>query len=135
MASGLLLVSSAQSDGTYLLETSLSLKSAQIRCEDFNGLLIQQEGDYVRSFEVIWPLGSLHIEPSTVDARDGWIGAIFAAICDCVEPLHRTIGWRHHVRLGTVHSAVVSRDTMLLDRFRERCDEGLLEYSIFDLPE
>ena len=113
------------------------MESAQIRCDDFNGLLLVQEGinSYVENFEVISVLGSLEVTSSCIEERDAWTTAIFAGICDCVEETDRTIGWRHHIRLGTIHAAVVTRDTLLIENFKRNCEEGILEYSVFDLPE
>ena len=86
-------------------------------------------------FEIIWIDGRIEIMTKTTDIYSHWTDAIYAAICDCIDDSKRTIGWRHFIKLGTIHSAVVTRDIELLEKYKDLCEQGLLEYNIFDLPE
>lgn len=130
-----LLVVSVQDDGRLLLEETISLKSCQIKCEDYHGLLDKTTlvtGNDLNILELMWLQGSMTISFKNDDEKNAWASAIFAGICDTVSDVDRRIGWRHHIRLGTIHSAIVTRDMALLDAYKERCESGALDYSIFD---
>jgi hypothetical protein len=137
-----ILVIAIQEDDLPLLEEAIELKNSQIKCEDFNGSLdvtfLNEEDSRVcatNNLEIIWPQGSMIISFNEETQKNCWTSAIFAGICDSVPDQDRKIGWRHHIRLGTIHSAVATRDMAILESYKELCESGSLDYSIFDLPD
>lgn len=61
-------------------------------------------------FSIIWPGGVLTLVVKSNAEKIAWTTAIFDAICGCIEPEGRVLGWRHQYFIGTLHSAVISRD-------------------------
>lgn len=79
-------------------------------------------------FELFTPAGVFQIVTSTSAEKQDWINAIFGAICECVGESERVLGWRHQYLLGTMHSAVISRDVTRVKGLLIDCQEGRIEY-------
>ena len=112
---------------------------AQIECQDFSNQLnnSEEESNYIddqrKVIKTYWPQDNeLEIIFESIEERDLWLSNISNAIFNCVERKNRSIGWRHKIRLGTIYSAVIMRDIDLFDKFKELCENGALEYAIFD---
>ena len=134
-----LLVTQPQEDGTQIFETLLEFSRVrvQVRCDDYNNMLqsddvttVDERGgrceesaqDFVELFELIWADGCLEVSTQTKEERDEWMAAILNTIYESVPVEERYIGWKHRLRLGTIHSAVMMHDTLLLERFKEHCE-------------
>ena len=132
-----ILVTVPQEDGSNLFEEYIDMSATrvQVRCDDYNDMLQQQEGEFVDLFELIYGASCLEIKAKSKEERDDWIANLVETLQDHVPEDEKLIGWKHQVRLGTIHSAVMLRDTLLIERCKEHCEEGLMEYMIFDLAD
>ena len=130
-----ILLTVPQEDGSNLFEDYIDMSSTrvQIRCDDYNNMLQQQEGEFIDVFEILFGAKTLEVKTKSREGRDDWIDNLVDISQDHVPEDSKLIGWKHFVRLGTIHSAILMRDTLLIERFKEYCEEGLIEYMIFDL--
>lgn len=84
------------------------------------------------SFELLWPGGDLQLIADSRDAKDAWVMSIYLSICDCLKGTVNYLGWRHQYLLGTMHSAVITRNE---DRVRELiglCKSEKLDYKVIE---
>lgn len=87
----------------------------------------------ITTFQLIWPGGNLHITAKSLEEKESWIENIFSTICDCVEDdSGHVIGWRHQYMMGSLHSAVISRDENKVKELINKCDSGVSDSSIID---
>ena len=85
------------------------------------------------TFQLIWPGGTLQVTTRSPDEKDSWVESIFVAICNCVEvDSSHVLGWRHQYMLGTMHSAVISRDEGKVKELISKCENGQLNQSVID---
>lgn len=63
-----------------------------------------------------------------------WVEDLFRTICDCVKQNsdYLTLGWRHQYMIGSLHSAVISRDEGKVIELIAKCDSGLIDMDMID---
>jgi hypothetical protein len=85
-------------------------------------------------FQVIWPGGTLQVTAKSSEEKISWVEDLFRTICDCVRENSDflTLGWRHQCMIGSLHSAVISRDEGKVIELIAKCDSGLLDIDIVD---
>jgi ankyrin repeat protein len=62
------------------------------------------------SFALLSPVGLLRVVAKSANDKNVWLKDLERAVSSCFGPEERVIGWRHQFMLGTLHSAVLSRD-------------------------
>ncbi|RYG69592.1 hypothetical protein EON64_02315 [archaeon] len=87
------------------------------------------------SFELLWPGGEMQLMAESKEIREVWVVNIYLAICECVPQESRVLGWRHQYLLGTIHSAVLSRDEGRIRELVSFCEAGLMDYLAIDTPD
>lgn len=137
LLSGVLIVSIPVGPEKYQIEHIINLQTCKLRS---NGQLfggdgsnaIEQQSDMNPSFEIIWPGGTLEMHVDSTESKEIWMLNIYLAICECVGPNERSLGWRHQYMLGTMHSAVLNRDIGLIRELATQCVEGKLSFMVVD---
>ena len=137
LLSGVLIVSTPVGAEKYQIEHVINLQTCKLRSngELFGGdrgVISEQQGDMNACFEIIWPGGTLEMQVDSTENKEIWMLNIYLAICDCVGPSERSLGWRHQYLLGTMHSAVLNRDIGLIRELAAQCVEGRLNFMVVD---
>jgi hypothetical protein len=128
LLSDLLLLTTAQGD-KFLVESCIDLHTCKINVRVTSDLIDPNTTDRKCVFELIHPGGSSLLICEDLESRQGWVQAIYEAICDGVdlEERKRVIGWRHQYISGTMHSAVLSHDLRKVRGLLEACAEGEID--------
>lgn len=147
LLSDILLVCSYASGNMYAVEHVIDLKTCKIRAvgqsfgahanrsseenqdphnqeHENNNQLTDNEEQL--SFDLLWPGGELRCITSSREMREVLVLNIYFAICENVDVNFRVLGWRHHFMLGTMHSAVLSRDEDRVRELIQKCELGKL---------
>ena len=137
LLSGVLIVSTPVGAEKYQIEHVINLQTCKLRSngELFGGdrgVISEQQGDMNACFEIIWPGGTLEMQVDSTENKEIWMLNIYLAICECVGPSERSLGWRHQYLLGTMHSAVLNRDIGLIRELAAQCVEGRLNFMVVD---
>ena len=137
LLSGVLIVSTPVGAEKYQIEHVINLQTCKLRSngELFGGdrgVVSEQQGDMNACFEIIWPGGTLEMQVDSTENKEIWMLNIYLAICECVGPSERSLGWRHQYLLGTMHSAVLNRDIGLIRELAAQCVEGRLNFMVVD---
>jgi hypothetical protein len=128
---------------TLQIENMIDLQVCKLYCEgntqsdtrstSFTSNSGQNGAVEANDFQLIWPGGTLQIIAKNAEEKLSWVENIFAAICDCVEvDSSDVLGWRHQYMMGTMHSAVISRDVAKVKDLIAKCDSGKLDMSVID---
>lgn len=115
----------------FQVETVVDLHTCKLRSNGqmFGGDSPQQGVSEKHAFELIWPGGTLLMLGASAEEKEVWLLSLFLSICDLVGEDERVLGWRHQYMLGTMHSAVISRDEHRVRELIAMCDAGQLEFS------
>jgi ankyrin repeat protein len=122
-----LLVTEPQSD-KYLVRDMIDLSTCKINIAVVSDLIDESLASSNRIFELLYPGGSLVVICNDDKECFSWIGAVRDAILEGVDDEEKVLGWRHQYVLGTMHSAVLSRDVQKVRALLQSCDEGKREY-------
>lgn len=134
----MLIVASAVG-GILQVENMIDLQVCKLFCEgqlsaDSSGNSQSNSNDRQdNTFQLIWPGGTLQVTTRSPEEKDNWVENIFVAICDCVEvDSNHVVGWRHQYMLGTMHSAVISRDEGKVKELLAKCESGQLNEAVIN---
>lgn len=124
----LLLITVSQGE-KFLVESCIDLQTCKVNLRVESDLIDPSTTDLKSVFEIIHPTGTSLIICDDFGSQQAWVGAIYEAICDGVDPEERirVIGWRHQYMLGTMHAAVLSRDIRKVRNLLEACANGEIE--------
>ena len=123
--SDILLITVSQGD-KFLVETTIDLATCKVNIRAKSDLLDPTIVDMSTVFELLYPGGSLIAICDDKTHQMEWVQGIFKAICDVVG--EGAVGWKHQYLLGTMHSAVLSRDAKKVSELLESCLAGELEF-------
>jgi ankyrin repeat protein len=87
------------------------------------------------SFDFIYPGGELQFNTQDPSEKEVWVLNIYLAMCECVDPSSRMLGWRHQYLLGTMHSAVIQRDEDRVKELISLCDNQQLDFLSIEAPD
>ena len=117
------------------VEYVLELATCKLRCL---GHVFGVHNTFVNTdttFDMIFPGGELQFTTFDVSYKDVWILNIYLAMTECVDVSSQGLGWRHQYLLGSMHSAVITRDE---DRVRELislCHNQQLDFYSIEAPD
>jgi ankyrin repeat protein len=94
------------------------------------GGAVDNEGD--TSFELLWPGGDIQLFAENHFAKDNWVNCIYLTICDCLKDGTNYLGWRHQYLIGTMHSAVLSRNEERVKDLISLCNAGRLDFKAIE---
>lgn len=128
LLSDLLLITTGQGE-KFLVETLIDLQTCKVNIRVESDLIDQTTVNINSCFELIHPGGISLLICDDHGSQQAWVQAIYGAICDGVDEdeRRRVIGWRHQYLLGTMHSAVLSRDVRKVRNLLEACANGEIE--------
>lgn len=127
--------------GTFTVETEIDLQTCKLSRNCYAGSLQEhlaatgsglsgqasipvEQTDLM--FLIICPAGVITINCKSIQEKSLWVESIFDCVCDCVGDHERVIGWRHQYMLGTIHSAVMSRDEFKVREMLTDISSGIL---------
>jgi ankyrin repeat protein len=84
------------------------------------------------SFELLWPGGDIQLFAESHFAKDNWVNCIYLTICDCLKDGTNHLGWRHQYLIGTMHSAVLSRNEERVKDLIALCNAGRLDFKAIE---
>jgi hypothetical protein len=84
------------------------------------------------SFDLLWPGGDMHLLAETRVLKDEWVMNIYNSICECVGGTVQYLGWRHQYLIGTMHSAVLSRNEARVLELISLCEAGKLDFKAIE---
>jgi ankyrin repeat protein len=137
LLSDTLIISIPQSGNVAALEYVIDLQICKVKSLGHVFTLHQSGSDDTQneddlSFELLWPGGDIHLIADNLAMKEEWVLYIYHAICDSVAGTVQYLGWRHQYLVGTMHSAVLTRNEERVKELIALCKAEKLDFKAIE---